>query len=194
MAYLEIPVIDCTLPIVHGTDAHSLNTKVGHLEWSSLPVGGIGTHSVVSGHRGLPSAELLTNLDHVSLGDVFYIHVLDRVLQYRVDQIWVVEPWDSRNLQIDAEKDYVTLVTCTPYGINSHRLLVRGTRVLTGDAYVPQKDIYVPNEVVEVQMTTLYFMAAVLAAVTTFVVLLLYQPVRGRRAQKEPIPTEEEHE
>lgn len=129
MGYIEIPMINCKLPIAHGTDDSVLRDSVGHLEWSSLPVGGESTHSVLSGHRGLPSAELLTNIDRLEIGDMFYIHILNTVLEYRVDEINVVEPNDSSKLQIIEGKDYVTLLTCTPYGINSHRLLVRGGRV-----------------------------------------------------------------
>lgn len=129
MGYIEIPSINCTLPIYHGTDEAVLQVAIGHLEWTSLPVGGKSTHSVISGHRGLPSAELLTHIDKLDVGDKFYIHVLDKVLEYRVDNIAVVEPDDTSLLAITEGKDYMTLVTCTPYGINSHRLLVRGERV-----------------------------------------------------------------
>ena len=133
MAYVEIPVIDCQLPIFHGTGDDVLERAVGHLEWSSLPVGGESTHCVISGHRGLPTSELLTNIDHMEKGDLFYIHVLGETLTYRVDQIAVVEPNDFSLLGIEKGADYVTLLTCTPYGINSHRLLVRGTRVDGGE-------------------------------------------------------------
>lgn len=134
MAYVEIPSIGVRLPIYHGTDESILQVAVGHLEWSSLPIGGENTHSVISGHRGLPSAELLTHIDRMRLGDVFYIHVLDKILEYRVDDIAVVLPEDSSRLQVVAGKDYMTLVTCTPYGVNSHRLLIRGIRVGEGAA------------------------------------------------------------
>ena len=132
MAYLEIPSIGVTLPICHGTETATLQKAVGHLEWSSLPIGGGSTHCVLSGHRGLPSSELLTNLDHLEYGDVFYLHVLGDTLEYRVDRIAIVEPGDFQLLGIEEDKDYVTLITCTPYGINSHRLLVRGARVAAG--------------------------------------------------------------
>ncbi len=129
MGYIEIPSINVKLPIFHGTDQAVLQVAVGHLEWSSLPVGGAGTHSVLSGHRGLPSATLLTHLDQMAEGDLFHIHVLDQVLTYQVDQISIVEPENVQALQPEEGKDLVTLVTCTPYGINSHRLLVRGQRM-----------------------------------------------------------------
>lgn len=131
MCYIEIDKINCKLPIYHGTDEGVLQVAVGHIAGSSLPVGGVGTHCAVSGHRGLPSAKLFTNLDQMVIGDTFLVHVLDEILTYEVDQILVVEPDDMSALEIDPEQDYFTLVTCTPYGINSHRLLVRGHRVET---------------------------------------------------------------
>jgi len=130
MGYIEIPQIECSLPIYHGTGEEVLSAGVGHIEGSSLPVGGAATHAVLSGHRGLPSAKLLTNLDRLTEGDVFYLHVLEETLAYEVDQIVTVEPDDLEELNIQEQQDYCTLVTCTPYGINSHRLLVRGHRVV----------------------------------------------------------------
>ena len=129
MGYIEIPNIKVSLPIYHGTADSVLQIAVGHLEWSSLPTGGAGTHCVLSGHRGLPSAKLFTNLDKLVVGDTFVLRALDEVLTYEVDQILIVEPQDVSALQIEAGKDLCTLVTCTPYGINTHRLLVRGHRV-----------------------------------------------------------------
>lgn len=129
MGYIEIPEINCSLPIYHGTDESVLQIAVGHLEWSSLPVGGESTHCVLSGHRGLPSAKLFTNLDKLQIGNTFLLRVLDEVLTYEVDQILIVEPQDTAALLIEEGKDYCTLVTCTPYGINTHRLLVRGHRI-----------------------------------------------------------------
>ncbi len=129
MGYVEIPAIKCALPIYHGTDEAVLQIAVGHLEWSSLPVGGESTHCVISGHRGLPSARLFTDLDKLVEGDIFLLRVLDEVLTYEVDQIRIVEPQEVDDLGITAGEDLCTLVTCTPYGINTHRLLVRGHRV-----------------------------------------------------------------
>lgn len=129
MGYIEIPKIDCELPIYHGTEESVLQIAVGHLEWSSLPVGGESSHCVLSGHRGLPSARLFTDLDKMEEGDLFYITVLDQKLAYEVDQIEVILPEEVENLGVEEGMDYVTLVTCTPYGINTHRLLVRGHRV-----------------------------------------------------------------
>ena len=129
MGYIEIPNLHLSLPIYHGTGDAVLQIAVGHLEWSSLPVGGEGTHCVLSGHRGLPSAKLFTNLDQLTAGDIFVIRVLDEVLTYEVDQILIVEPEDLSALTVEPGQDLCTLVTCTPYGINTHRLLVRGHRI-----------------------------------------------------------------
>lgn len=131
MGYIEIPSISCSLPIYHGTEEAVLQIAVGHLEWTSLPVGGESSHCVLSGHRGLPSAKLFTNLDKLVVGDVFMLRVLDEVLTYEVDQILIVEPNETEALIIEEGKDLCTLVTCTPYGVNSHRLLVRGHRIET---------------------------------------------------------------
>lgn len=129
MAYINIPKIDINLPIYHGTDNEHMLRGVGHLVGTSFPVGGIDTHAVLSAHSGLSTAELFTNLADLKKGDLFYIHVLNDVLAYEVDKINVVKPDETNDLKIAPGKDYVTLVTCTPYGINSHRLLVRGHRV-----------------------------------------------------------------
>lgn len=128
MAYVEIPAIDVYLPVCHGTSDDVLQTAVGHLEGSSLPVGGESTHCILSGHTGLRNARLFTDLTEVKEGDYFFVHVLGKELAYQVDQICVTEPDDVSELMIRRDMDYVTLVTCTPYGINSHRLLVRGVR------------------------------------------------------------------
>ena len=129
MGCISIPAINVSLPIYHGTDDAVLQIGVGHLEWTGLPVGGIDTHCVLSGHRGLPSSKLFSDLDDVVEGDVFVIQVLNDVLTYQVDQIRIVLPGDTDDLQIVPGKDLCTLVTCTPYGINTHRLLVRGHRI-----------------------------------------------------------------
>lgn len=131
MGYIDIPSIRVTLPIFHGTSEVVLQSAAGHLDWTSLPVGGAGTHCVLSGHRGLPSAKLFTHLDKLALGDIFMLRVLNEVLTYEVDQILTVEPGNVQPLRIVPGEDYCTLVTCTPYGINIHRLLVRGHRVDT---------------------------------------------------------------
>ena len=129
MGYIEVPKIDCSLPIYHGTDEGALQIAIGHLEGSSLPVGGKSSHCVLSGHRGLPSARLFTDLDQMEEGDTFILNILGHKLAYEVDQIKVVLPEEMSDLEIQEGKDLCTLVTCTPYGINTHRLLVRGHRV-----------------------------------------------------------------
>ena len=133
MGYVEIPVIGVSLPIYHGTDEAILQIAAGHIRGSSFPTWGESTHCVISGHSGLPSARLFTELEKVKEGEIFYLKVLDETLAYEVDQIRVVEPEDFSLLEIEAGKDFCTLVTCTPYGINTHRLLVRGTRIETPD-------------------------------------------------------------
>ena len=129
MGYITIPKIHVELPIYHGIDDAVLQIAIGHLTETSLPVGGPSTHCVVSGHRGLPSAKLFTDIDKLVEGDTWTVNVLNKTLTYEVDQIRVVEPTDLSNLQIEQGKDYFTLITCTPYGINTHRLLIRGHRV-----------------------------------------------------------------
>lgn len=129
MGYIEIPSINCNLPIYHGTSNSVLQRGIGHIDWTSLPAGGKNTHSVLSGHRGLPSAKLFTNLNNVVIGDIFVIRILNETLTYEVEQILTVEPDDTSALQIVKGEDLCTLVTCTPYGINTHRLLVRGHRI-----------------------------------------------------------------
>ena len=129
MGYVEIPSINVTAPIYHGTEESILQVAIGHLEWTSLPTGGESTHCVISGHRGLPSARLFTDLDQLVTGDLFMLQILDETLTYQVDQILIVEPDVTEDLLIEEGKDYCTLLTCTPYGVNSHRMLVRGKRV-----------------------------------------------------------------
>ncbi|MEI3219633.1 MAG: class C sortase [Lachnoclostridium sp.] len=136
MGYIEIPKISVYLPIYHGTSEEVLEKGVGHIESTSLPIGGQYRHSVLTGHRGLPSAELFTNLDKLKEGDYFYIHVLDQTLAYKVDQIKTVQPRDLEDLVAVPGEDYITLVTCTPYAVNTHRLLVRGSRT----DYVPPEE------------------------------------------------------
>ena len=148
MGYVEIPSINCTLPIYHGTGNTVLQTAVGHLEWTSLPTGGEGTHSVISGHRGLPSAKLFTNLDKLQEGDIFMIRVLNEVLTYQVDQIVIVEPDQIDSLRIEEGKDYCTLFTCTPYGINTHRMCVRGHRI---ENVEEAKTLHITSEAMQIE-------------------------------------------
>ena len=166
MGYIEIPSLKVSLPIYHGTEESVLQVAVGHLEWTSLPVGGESTHCVLSGHRGLPSARLFTDLDRLVVGDRFRLGVLDQVLTYEVDQILIVEPQDTEALLIEEGKDLCTLVTCTPYGINTHRLLVRGHRVETEkDA----KNVRVTSDAIQIEP---YLVAPVVAAPILLVLLL----------------------
>jgi sortase A len=136
MAYVDIPKINVYLPVQHGTDADTLERAVGHVVGTSLPVGGSSTHAVLSAHSGMASSKLFSDIDQLAAGDVFYIHVLGDTLAYKVDAIHTVLPTDTSLLQIEDSKDYVTLVTCTPFGVNTHRLLVRGHRVL----YTPEQE------------------------------------------------------
>lgn len=154
MGYVEVPAIGISLPIYHGTDESILQVAIGHLDWTSLPTGGENTHCVISGHRGLPSARLFTDLDKMVVGDYFLLHVLDETLTYQVDQIRIVEPHKTEDLLVQQGEDLCTLVTCTPYGINTHRLLVRGHRTenmeqvqeirVTADAVIIEKMVVAP--------------------------------------------------
>ena len=167
MCSIEIPKIKVNLPIYHGVEEGVLQIAVGHIPGSTLPVGGESTHCVLSGHRGLPSARLFTDLDKLVVGDTFLIHVLDEILTYEVDQILIVEPYDLSALEITPGEDLVTLVTCTPYGINSHRLLVRGHRIETAKQ---AKQIRVPADAVQIEPT---LVAPVVAAPILLILLLV---------------------
>ena len=170
MGYIEIPEIDVSLPIYHGTEESVLQIAVGHLEWSSLPVGGESTHCVLSGHRGLPSAKLFTNLDKLREGDTFLLRVLDEVLTYEVDQILIVEPQETAALQIVEGQDYCTLVTCTPYGINTHRLLVRGHRI---DNIEEAKTVRVTADAIQIEPLIVAPIVAIPMLLVLLVLLLL---------------------
>lgn len=178
MGYVEIPSINETLPLYHGTDGDVLQVAIGHLEWSSLPVGGESSHCVISGHRGLPSSRLFTDLDQLTEGDIFLLRVLDEVLTYQVDQILVVEPHVTEDLLIVEGQDLCTLVTCTPYGINTHRLLVRGHRIAKSEI----KDIRrVTTDATQIEP----IIVAPLAASPLLLVLLLAVILPKRRTRKE---------
>ncbi len=166
MGYIEIPAINVSLPIYHGVTESVLQIAIGHIEWSSLPIGGEGTHAVVSGHRGLPSARLFTDLDKLVEGDTFVIRVLNETVTYEVDKISIVLPEELDNLQIDGSGDYVTLVTCTPYGINTHRLLVRGHRIENAEE---AKTIRVTADAIQIDPI---LMAPLVAAPILFVLLV----------------------
>lgn len=176
MAYIEIPKIRVSLPIYHGTDAAVLQIAVGHIPGSSLPVGGKSTHCVVSGHRGLPSAKLFTDIDHLVPGDEFYIKTLDEDLVYQVDQIKIVLPNELDELRIEEGEDYCTLVTCTPYGVNTHRLLVRGHRIEGSNA----KQVRVTADAIQYDES---IVASVIAA-PILIVLLISVLVSSRKRKK----------
>ncbi len=177
---IEIPSISVNLPIYHGTDSEILLKGVGHLQKTSLPVGGKGTHSVLTGHSGLSSAALFTDIDKLKSGDVFYIHVLGRTLAYQVDRISVVKPNETNSLRIDTEKDYVTLVTCTPYGINTHRLLVRGERI----PYEEAEKIVSETEKVESTWMLEYKRALLAGGVVLVIIVSAFITVRTIRLRK----------
>ncbi|MDO4323375.1 MAG: class C sortase [Lachnospiraceae bacterium] len=184
IGYLEIPKLGVYMPIYHGTSDEVLQKGIGHMEDTSLPVGGASTHSVLSGHTGLPAAKILTDLDQMEEGDRFYIHVLNRVLAYEVDQIKVVLPEETEDIQIVKGEDYVTLLTCTPYGINSHRLLVRGKRT----EYVPEKVSVKPpaktepKKMLPLETILLCTGIAAGAAILLIIFLILFAP--GRKSKE----------
>ena len=177
MGYIEIPMIDVMLPIYHGTKESVLQIAVGHLDWTSLPVGGAGSHCVVSGHRGLPSARLFTDLDKLKVGDVFMLHVLNEILTYEIDQILIVEPQDTDPLLIEPGKDLCTMITCTPYGINSHRMLVRGHRI---ESQEEPKDIRITADAVRIEPLMVAPIVAVPILLVLLIILLLPKQKKGK--------------
>ena len=181
MGYITIPKISVELPIYHGTDEGVLQVAAGHLEGSSLPVGGAGTHAVISAHRGLPSAKLFTNLDELEVGDRFTITVLNRVLTYEVDQISIVLPTEVDQLLPTEGMDYVTLMTCTPYGINTHRLLVRGKRVETTES---QKHIRVTADVFRIEPIIVAAILAIPMLLAALVGVLVAPHLRKRSKRR----------
>lgn len=180
MGYVDIPSIDCRLPIYHGTDDSVLQIAVGHIEGSSLPVGGASTHCVLSGHRGLPSAKLFSDLDKLTVGEIFMLQVLDETLTYEVDQIRIVLPNEVGDLAIVSGQDYCTLVTCTPYGINSHRLLVRGHRIANQPG---SRSIRVTADAMRIEP----IMVAPIVAIPILLMLMLLMTVNGKRKPKKQL-------
>lgn len=178
MGYIEIPKIDCSLPIYHGTEESALQIAVGHIEWSSLPVGGESSHCVLSGHRGLPSAKLFSDLDKLQEGDIFTLRVLDEILTYEVDQILIVEPQETDSLKIIEGEDLCTLVTCTPYGINTHRLLVRGHRI---ENIEESKNIRVTADAMQIEPL---LVAALTAIPILLLLILLLLPKRKKNHRR----------
>lgn len=179
IGYINIDKIGVHLPIYHTTEERVLSVAVGHVEGSTLPIGGKGTHALLSAHRGLPSATLFTNLDHVDIGDTFTVTVLDRVLTYQVDNIEIVEPGDTEFLTIDNSKDMCTLITCTPYGINTHRLLVRGQRIET----VVEKVITVTSEAYRIDVLIVTPIVA-LPMLTVLMLVVLLKPANKKKTKK----------
>ncbi len=177
MSYIEIPSIKCTLPIYHGTDEGVLQIAIGHLEGTSLPVGGESTHTVISGHRGLPSAKLFTDIDQLVEGDIFILRTLDQVMTYQVDKISIVLPAELSNLKIEEGKDLCTLVTCTPYGVNTHRLLVRGHRIANIEA---SDAIYVTADAMQVDRE----IVASVIAVPILIALIIYMLLSDKRKKE----------
>ena len=170
MGYIQIPVINVNLPIYHGTEEKVLSIAVGHIAGTAIPVGGKGTHSVLSGHRGLPSAKLFSDLDLVKEGDIFTISVLDEVLTYQVDQIHIVLPEEISDLAVNPNEDYVTLITCTPYGVNTHRILVRGKRI---DNIKEASLVTVTSEAVRISPSIVILAIAVPAIIIAMIISFL---------------------
>ena len=173
MGYITIEKISVELPVYHTTSESVLSVGVGHMQGTSFPVGGTGTHSVLSAHRGLPSAVLFTHLDHLEIGDTFTIKILDRTMTYQVDQIKTVDPSDASDINVFEGEDYCTLLTCTPYGINTHRLLVRGTRIST----VSQKNIYIISEAYQIDSLIVMPVVAI-PMLLILMVIVLMKPVK----------------
>ena len=178
MGYVEVPSIGISLPIYHGTEEAVLQTAIGHIEGTSFPVGGIGTHCAISGHRGLPAARLFTDIDQLKEGDTFLIQVLDRTLTYEVDQIRIVLPTELQDLEIDPQEDYCTLITCTPYGINTHRLLVRGKRI--------ENQAMEVNVVAEaIQLEPVLVAPLVAAPILLVLIILLLALTRNKKSKRQ---------
>lgn len=175
MGVVEVPRIGCRMPIYHGTSEGVLQVAIGHIEGTSLPTGGPGTHCAISGHRGLPSARLFTDLDQMKKGDQFMLHILNETFTYEVDQILVVDPEDVTALAIDPQQDYCTLVTCTPYGINTHRMLVRGHRVKN----TPESEPVIITS--DADLVASWLVALIVGGPPLLLILLFALPVRRRK-------------
>lgn len=173
MGYIRIPKIDLELPIYHGTKESVLQIGIGHLKETSLPIGGKSTHAVLTGHRGLPSKLLFTDLDQVKNDDIVYIHILDKVFAYQIDRISVVLPSETESLEIEKDRDFLTLVTCTPYGINSHRLLVKGHRIPYNDAIMMEDDEV--DKTIKIPFEVKVLLIALFIILTIFIFINLYR-------------------
>lgn len=185
MGYISIPKIDVRIPIYHGTTSDVLQKGVGHLDGSSFPVGGESTHAILSAHRGLPSSKLFTDLDQLKKGDIFYIYILDQVLAYQVDQVLVTEPSETDALRIVDGKDYITLVTCTPYAINTHRLLVRGERIEYNEQV--EKDIEVDYALSTADI--ILYISLVIALLLIVVAIICFIKSRKNRQNPKDVET-----
>lgn len=185
MGYISIPKIDVRIPIYHGTTSDVLQKGVGHLEGSSFPVGGESTHAILSAHRGLPSSKLFTDLDQLKKGDIFYIYILNQVLAYQVDQVLVTEPSETDALRIVDGKDYITLVTCTPYAINTHRLLVRGERIEYNEQV--EKDIEVDYALSTADIVL--YISLVIALLLIVVAIICFIKSRKNRQNPKDVET-----
>ena len=172
IGHIKIDKINVKLPIYHGISEKVLNKAVGHIEGTSLPIGGKGTHSVLSAHRGLPSSKLFTDLDKIEIGDIFLINVLDKELTYEVDQILIVEPSNIEEIEIDSNEDYITLITCTPYAINTHRLLVRGKRIENTN-----KKMYITTEAFKVNNVIVMLLIEI-PTILIILIFILFKPIK----------------
>lgn len=177
MAYIEIPKISVYLPIYHGTSNEVLEKGVGHIQSTSIPIGGISTHSVLTGHTGLPSAELFTRLDELDIGDIFYIHVLNEVLTYKIYETKVILPDDIDELQITSGRDLVTLVTCTPYGVNTHRLLVKAERTEYEEYVTDEKEINTDNSNSENKEEKNYYIEGIKIGISIFIAIIIIMTI-----------------
>lgn len=181
MGYIEIPKINVNLPIFNGTSEEVLKRGVGHIETTPLPIGGEGNHSVLSAHRGLPSAKLFTDLDKLEVDDVFMIKMLTEILVYKIDQITVVEPTDTQYLQAEDGQDYITLITCTPYAINTHRLLVRGTRIDTDEYFATVNNNNLNNQKGSVNYL---FISILVVFIILIVIFIFTKAIKRRKNEK----------
>lgn len=175
IGYITINKINVELPIYHGTNSSVLNRAVGHMEGTSLPIGGLGTHSVLSAHSGLPTAKLFTNLGKLEVNDIFTITILNQTLTYQIDEIKIVEPSDVSHLEIVPSKDYVTLITCTPYGINTHRLLVRGTRI----SNIVEREIVISSDAYQIDKLMVTFVISI-PILGGLIIFALIKPVKRK--------------
>lgn len=182
MGYITVPKISQELPVYHGTSDSVLSVAVGHLQGTSLPVGGESTHCVVSAHRGLPTAVLFTHLDRMEIGDIFYFTILDRTITYEVDQIRIVEPDDASLIQIKDGKDYCTLLTCTPYGINTQRLLVRGHQIDASQT----RNLYIANEAYRIEPLVVMPIVA-LPIIFVLLIYVMFAPVKKESLGEEDL-------